>query len=68
MDGRVLHEAMAGSTGPAPKAVTRTIEAQRDVGFFRWHQYLKFTEVDGAIYFDEGNGEPVLKSSSTAED
>ena len=67
MDGRVLREAMAGSTLALPKVVTRTIEAKRDIGFFRWRQYLKFTEVDGAMYFDEGNGEPVLRSSS-AED
>jgi arylsulfatase A-like enzyme len=64
MDGRVLREALAGISQRAPKAVTRTIEARRDVGYFRWQQYLKFTEVDGAVYFDEGNGEPVLRSTS----
>jgi len=66
LDGRVLHEAFVGSQR-IPKAVTRTIEAKRDIGFFRWHQYLKFTEVDGAVYFDEGNGAPALISSEQVD-
>ena len=36
-------------------------EATRDIGFQRWTQYLKYTEVGHAVYFDEGNGEAVLK-------
>ena len=31
-------------------AETKTIEAKREVGLFNWHQYLKFTTFDGAIY------------------
>lgn len=65
MDGRVLHEALAGSSssssGEVPTPVQRRIEAERDLGYIRWHQYLKFTEVGHAIYFDEGNGAPELK-------
>lgn len=61
MDGRVLHEAFASHSGPAPKVKTERLEAARDLGFMRWSQYLNFTEVDGAIYFDEGNGEAVQK-------
>jgi len=61
MDGRVLHEALATSKESTPTPVTRTIEAKRDLGFFQWRQYLKFTEVGHAIYFDEGNGEPMLR-------
>jgi arylsulfatase A-like enzyme len=61
MDGRVLHEALAGSSEQVPKPVERKIEASRDIGFIRWHQHLKFTEVGQAIYFDEGNGAPELK-------
>ena len=67
LDGRVLYEAMTGVSRSAPKSVTRTIEARRDIGFFRWHQYLKYTEVDGAVYFDEGNGAPALISSETVD-
>jgi hypothetical protein len=61
MDGRVLHEALSTGTGSAPKPEQKTIEASRDVGYFRWHQYLKFSTVGDSIYFDEGNGEAVLK-------
>jgi len=64
MDGRVLSEALATSAESEPKSVERRIEATRDVGYFRWTQYLKFSEVGGAVYFDEGNGEAVLKSSA----
>jgi arylsulfatase A-like enzyme len=60
LDGRVLHEALAMSKERAPKAVERRMDATRQVGFFRWKQYLKYSEVGHAIYFDEGNGEPTL--------
>jgi arylsulfatase A-like enzyme len=62
MDGRVLLEALVtdGST-PAPRVKEQTIEATRELGLLRWRQYLKFFEVDGATYFDEGNGEAVAK-------
>jgi arylsulfatase A-like enzyme len=59
MDGRVLHEAFEASKQPAPKVNVKKIEATRDVGLFRWTQYLQFSEVNGTVYFDEGNGEPV---------
>lgn len=68
MDGRVLHEALATSSERPPKAVTRTIKATREIGYFRWQQYLKFSEVGSTIYFDEGNGAPVLRSSSADQD
>jgi len=60
LDGRVLHEALATSNERVPKLVERRIEATRQVGFFRWTQYLKYSEVGHAVYFDEGNGEPKL--------
>jgi arylsulfatase A-like enzyme len=63
MDGRVLQEALVDGVGSAPKPETRTIEARRDVGFMSWRQYLRFTEFGGAIYFDEGNGEPTFRSA-----
>lgn len=62
MDGRVLREALVNG-GPAPKATTQTIEARRDLGLIHWQQYLKFTEVDGATYFDEGNGRSSIRTS-----
>jgi arylsulfatase A-like enzyme len=56
LDGRVLHEALAGSRARAPWPRTSTIRASRDIGWFRWQQYLKSTQVGQTIYFDEGNG------------
>src|SRR5262249_39077543 len=61
MDGRVLHEALATSKEPTPTPVTRTIEAKRDVGYLQWRQYLKISEVGNAVYFDEGDGEALLR-------
>ena len=61
MDGRVLDEALTHGNPSAAKPASRMIKASRDLPLFRWEQYLKFTEYGGTIYFDEGNGEPVLK-------
>jgi hypothetical protein len=63
----VLHEAFAGSARLDPESVTRVLEVKRDIGLFRRRQYLKCTEVDGAVYFTEGNGEPALNSTKTAD-
>ena len=56
MDGRVLSEAMTTGDTEAPKAEEKTIEASRETGFLRWHQYLKTTTVGTTTYFEEGNG------------
>ena len=61
MDGRVLHEALSRSTTPPPVAEVKTLEATRDVGLFRWEQYLKVSSVGGTRYFDEANGTAVPK-------
>ncbi len=61
MDGRVLHEALAFGTSSASTPETKTIEAKRELGLFRWKQYLKYTTYADAIYFDEGNGEVTPK-------
>lgn len=56
MDGRVLTEALTikgpkiNSFEPGRLEATRTSEKSV------WHQYLNFTEVNGVVYFDEGNG------------
>ncbi len=55
VDGRVLREAFVqGEHKPVVKEQRH--EARRRIGFLEWSQYLKTTEVDGALYFDEGNG------------
>jgi predicted AlkP superfamily pyrophosphatase or phosphodiesterase len=56
MDGRVLHEALTHSQVAPPTPETKTIEASSDLGWFRWGQYLKFTQMGQTIYLDEGNG------------
>jgi arylsulfatase A-like enzyme len=61
LDGRVLHEALVDSRAPTANPQTKVIEAKRDVGPLLWKQYLKYTTFEGSIYFDEGNGGPVLK-------
>src|SRR5207247_9066501 len=56
MDGRVLTEALT-TDGPRvglPK--TTQIEAKHSQGKLIWRQYLKRTELNGAVYLDEGNG------------
>ncbi|MDB6032358.1 MAG: Type phosphodiesterase, partial [Verrucomicrobiales bacterium] len=57
MDGRILFEALNSNSKSAPKVSERKLEASREVGLFRWQQYLKVSEVEGTTYFDEGNGE-----------
>jgi arylsulfatase A-like enzyme len=61
MDGRVLEEALVGTTPPNAPPVVNTIHASRDIGLFRWQQYLRSTEYNGRVYYDEGNGAPVRK-------
>lgn len=56
MDGRVLTEAL---TIPGPKIGSfepGQFRATRESGTNAWHQYLNYTEVNGVIYLDEGNG------------
>jgi len=61
MDGRVLHEALVPSKEAPPKVNVKKIEAVHDSGLFHWKQYLQTSEVNGTFYYDEGNGEAVLK-------
>lgn len=61
LSGRVLHEALATSKENAPAVKERRLEASREIGLFRWQQYLKFSEVGDTLYFDEGNGQVSLK-------
>jgi arylsulfatase A-like enzyme len=58
MDGRILNEAIVSMSAPTNSS-QKTIEASRDGKGFHWRQYLKFSTVGNAIYFDEGNGNSV---------
>jgi arylsulfatase A-like enzyme len=57
MDGRVLHEALANTSVKPPRAQTKKLETERNIGLFRWSQYLKFSTVGSTRYYDEGNGQ-----------
>ena len=56
MDGRVVHEALATSQNPVLTPSTKTLEATRDLGWWTWKQYLKYSQVGTTVYYDEGNG------------
>jgi arylsulfatase A-like enzyme len=64
-DGRVLGEALVGNAPPLRSFEIKHLTARRDLGDGRaWEQYLNVSEVNGAQYFDEGNG--VQKPESSA--
>jgi predicted AlkP superfamily pyrophosphatase or phosphodiesterase len=60
--GRVLTEAFASPGVPAPPVHTHTLETSFETEDFTWRQYLKYTEVNGVLYFDEGNGQQVPRA------
>jgi predicted AlkP superfamily pyrophosphatase or phosphodiesterase len=64
MDGRVLYEALIDQQPAAPEPVEQTMEANCNLGFLNWHQYLKLTHVGSDVYFNEGNGQIELKPPS----
>lgn len=62
LDGRVLSEALMGN-GPALRGVElKRSDTQKEFPHGHWQQYLKFTEVNGVRYLDEGNGRWTPKS------
>jgi predicted AlkP superfamily pyrophosphatase or phosphodiesterase len=67
MDGRVLSEALIDQQEAPEKPTEQTIQANRDLGFLTWHQYLKITRVGSTLYYEEGNGQARLKHSSGSE-
>ena len=61
MDGRVLTEALT-IRGPKIKSYEPGhIEASADWGAASWRQYLNSTEVNGVVYYDEGNGQQTAR-------
>jgi arylsulfatase A-like enzyme len=56
LDGRVLSEALSAPAPAVGKVSSDRREAVADLGHGRWQQYLKFTELNGVRYLDEGNG------------
>ena len=66
LDGRVLSEALTVGAPPLTGAKTFRRDTRQQFGNGVWEQYLKFTEVNGVRYLDEGNGswQPIQKSAS----
>ena len=65
MSGRVLSEVLTGCAAPALKPETHHLEATCRAKEFTWRQFLDYTELNGVLYFDSGNGEqlPLLKTT-----
>jgi arylsulfatase A-like enzyme len=57
--GRVLKEALAQGDDTRPLCEVHRLEASCSTERFSWRQYLKYSEVNGVLYFEEGNGEQV---------
>jgi predicted AlkP superfamily pyrophosphatase or phosphodiesterase len=61
LSGRVLAEAMSEAGDARPPWETHHLEASWRNERFTWRQYLKYSEVSGVLYFEEGNGEQILR-------
>ena len=61
MDGRILQEALVGDGTHVLAPESTTLKAACDVGFRHWEQYLKLTKMGNQVYFDEGDGDSVIK-------
>jgi len=60
VSGRVLTEALAQAGDPKPVCEVHHLDATWHADGFTWRQYLKYSQVNGVLYFDEGNGEQIL--------
>ena len=56
MDGRVLGEALVNGETKVTSYEPKRIESSRKSATGVWHQYLNYSEVNGVVYLDEGNG------------
>ena len=72
LDGRVLNEALIPDAPPLRGVELRRSDARNEFSNGVWEQYLKFTEVNGVRYLEEGNGRwtpfPATTSSTTNSD
>ena len=64
MDGRVLAEALIDAEAFSTRPAMETVDETRRQGFLEWRQYLKFTHLGSAVYYDEGNGRSALKQTT----
>lgn len=56
LDGRVLSEALVGDAPPLRTVELGRRDAKTVMPLGTWEQYLRFTEVNGVRYLEEGNG------------
>ena len=56
LDGRVLSEALTVAAPPLHDVELGRREASQHFDQGTWEQYLKFTEINGVRYLEEGNG------------
>ncbi|MEI6074887.1 MAG: hypothetical protein WCS94_04885 [Verrucomicrobiota bacterium] len=56
-DGRMLTEALTGNPNPVGRVERGRRDTQVKLAGGIWSQYLKFTELEGVRYLDEGNGQ-----------
>jgi arylsulfatase A-like enzyme len=57
--GRVLRDALAQTDHTPPSSRVHLRKASYTAGSVAWRQYLKYSKVNGVLYFNEGNGEQV---------
>src|SRR5439155_22852275 len=55
--GRVLTEALAPAGPMTISFEPHDLEASYHADGLTWKQYLDYSEVNGVVYFDEGNGD-----------
>jgi arylsulfatase A-like enzyme len=54
LDGRILSEALLGDAPPLRGVELGRRDAKNELTNGTWEQYLKFTEVNGVRYLEEG--------------
>lgn len=64
LDGRVLSEALLGDGPPLRSVELGRRDTKSEMKNGTWEQYLKFTELNGVRYLEEGNGRWTPRSSA----
>jgi hypothetical protein len=57
LDGRVLREALRGQMGSAGKVELGRIDSKANLPGGTWTQYIRYTELNGERYLEEGDGQ-----------
>jgi len=68
LDGRVLSEALLGDAPPLRGVELGRRDARKEFPGGNWEQYLRFTEINGVRYLEEGNGHwsPLSRTAQSA--